>query len=219
MSPVARGPGVDVPQLPPDALARARALMAGGGRRLLGLAGPPGTGKSTLAALLAAALGPAACVVPMDGFHLAQRELERLGRAGRKGAPDTFDAAGYRALLQRLRAEGGDEAVYAPEFRREIEEPVAGAIAVAPEVRLVITEGNYLLLDEGPWAGVAALLDEAWYVDTPDTLRVPRLVARHVAHGRAEAEARRWVGASDEPNARRVASTRGRAAYVFRWAG
>jgi pantothenate kinase len=155
----------------------------------------------------------------MDGFHLAQRELERLGRAGRKGAPDTFDAAGYRALLQRLRAAGGEEPVYAPEFRREIEEPVAGAIAVGPEVRLVITEGNYLLLDEGPWAGVAALLDETWYVDTPDALRVPRLVARHVAHGRAEADARRWVEASDEPNARRVAGTRARAAYVFRWSG
>jgi pantothenate kinase len=207
------------PQLPAEALSRAAALMAAGGRRLLGLAGPPGAGKSTLAALLAAALGPAACVVPMDGFHLAQRELERLGRAGRKGAPDTFDAAGYRALLQRLRAAGGEEPVYAPEFRREIEEPVAGAIAVGPEVRLVITEGNYLLLDEGPWAGVAALLDETWYVHTPDVLRVPRLVARHVAHGRAEAEARRWVEASDEPNARRVAGTRARAAYVFRWSG
>lgn len=209
-----------VPQLPPDALARAAALLAdGGARRLLGLAGPPGAGKSTLAALLAAALGPVACVVPMDGFHLAQRELERLGRAGRKGAPDTFDAAGYRALLQRLRAAGGGEVVYAPAFRREIEEPVAGAIAVGPEVRLVITEGNYLLLDEGPWAGVAPLLDETWYVHTPDALRVPRLVARHVAHGRAEAEARRWVEASDELNARRVAATRARAAYVFRWPG
>jgi len=219
LSTVAPGTGVDGAALPPEALARAAALLAAGGRRLLGLAGPPGAGKSTLAARLAAALGPAACVVPMDGFHLAQRELERLGRAGRKGAPDTFDAAGYRALLQRLRAAGGDEEVYAPEFRREIEEPVAGAIAVGPEVRLVITEGNYLLLDDGPWAGVAALLDEAWYVHTPDALRVPRLVARHVAHGRAEAEARRWVEASDELNARLVAGTRGRADYVFRWTG
>jgi pantothenate kinase len=210
---------VDGAALPPEALARAAALLAAGGRRLLGLAGPPGAGKSTLAARLAAALGPAACVVPMDGFHLAQRELERLGRAGRKGAPDTFDAASYRALLRRLRAAGGDEVVYAPEFRREIEEPVACAIAVGPEARLVITEGNYLLLDDGPWAGVAALLDETWYVHTPDALRVPRLVARHVAHGRAEAEARRWVEASDELNARLVAGTRERADYVFRWAG
>lgn len=211
-------PPACVPALPAAALAQAAALMPAAGRRILGLAGPPGAGKSTLAALLAAALGPAACVVPMDGFHLAQCELERLGRAQRKGAPDTFDAAGYRALLQRLRA-AGDETVYAPAFRREIEEPVAGAIAVGPEVRLVITEGNYLLLDQGPWAGVAALLDECWYVDVPDTQRVPRLVARHVAHGRPVQAAQRWVEASDEPNARLVQATRGRAQRVFRWEG
>jgi pantothenate kinase len=207
-----------LPALPAAALAQAAALMPAAGRRVLGLAGPPGAGKSTLAALLAAALGPAACVVPMDGFHLAQCELERLGRAQRKGAPDTFDAAGFRALLQRLRAAGG-ETVYAPAFRREIEEPVAGAVAVGPEVRLVITEGNYLLLDQGPWAGVAALLDECWYVDVPDAQRVPRLVARHVAHGRGAQAAQRWVEASDEPNARLVQATRGRAQRVFRWEG
>ena len=206
------------PALPGFALVQASALLPDSGRRLLGLTGPPGAGKSTLAALLAAALGSAACVVPMDGFHLAQCELERLGRAQRKGAPDTFDAAGYRALLQRLRAAGG-ETVYAPAFRREIEEPVAGAIAVGPEVRLVITEGNYLLLDQGPWAGVAALLDECWYVDVPDELRVPRLVARHVAHGRGTQAAQRWVEASDEPNARLVQGTLGRAHRVFRWEG
>jgi pantothenate kinase len=211
-------PSASVPALPAGALAQAAALMPAAGRRILGLAGPPGAGKSALAALLATALGPAACVVPMDGFHLAQGELERLGRAQRKGAPDTFDAAGYRALLQRLRAAGG-ETVYAPAFRREIEEPVAGAIAVGPDVRLVITEGNYLLLDQGPWAGVAALLDECWYVDVPDGLRVPRLVARHVAHGRRLQAAQRWVEASDEPNARLVQATRGRAQRLFRWEG
>ncbi len=204
------------PALPAAALAHAAALLPESGRRLLGLAGPPGAGKSTLAALLAAALGPAACVVPMDGFHLAQCELERLGRAQRKGAPDTFDVAGFRALLQRLRAPG-DETVYVPAFRREIEEPVAGAIAVGPEVRLVIAEGNYLLLDQGPWAGMAALLDECWYVDVPDAQRVPRLVARHVAHGRSAQAAQCWVDASDEPNARLVQAARGRAQRVFRW--
>lgn len=206
------------PAVPGAALARAAALLPERGRRLLGLTGPPGAGKSTLAALLAAALGPAACVVPMDGFHLAQCELERLGRAQRKGAPDTFDAAGYRALLQRLREPGADT-VYAPAFRREIEEPVAGAIAVGPEVRLVITEGNYLLLDQGAWAGVAALLDECWWVDVPDAQRLPRLLARHVAHGRSAPAAQRWVEASDEPNARLVQATRERAQRVFRWEG
>ena len=124
-------------------LARARRLAAGGARSILGIAGPPGGGKSTLARLVVDALGDAAVLVPMDGFHLAQPELVRLGRRDRMGAPDTFDAAGYVALLARLRALE-DDVVYAPEFRREIEEPIAGAIAVPRSVPLVVTEGNYL---------------------------------------------------------------------------
>src|SRR4051812_27370972 len=133
-----------------DALTRARALAGLGRRTLLGLAGPPGGGKSTLAERLAAELGPAACVVVgMDGFHLAQEELARLGRAGRKGAPDTFDAAGYAALLRRLR-EASEDVVYAPEFRREIEEPINAAVAGPRDVPPVVTEGHYLLLDQGP---------------------------------------------------------------------
>ncbi len=156
------------PRLDPDLLARAAALAAGG-RRLLGLAGPPGAGKSTLAAALVGALGDRAVLVPMDGFHLAQAELERLGRADRKGAPDTFDADGFVALLARLRAQGpGDPVVYAPRFDRHLEEPIAGAIGVPATVPLVVVEGNYLLHDEGAWAGVAPLLDDAWYLDLPD---------------------------------------------------
>ena len=121
-------------------------------RAVLGIAGPPGGGKSTLAAMVVAELGDRAALVPMDGFHLAQPELVRLGRRDRMGAPDTFDAAGYAALLARLRAQD-DEVVYAPEFRREIEEPIAGAIAVPPDVPLVVTEGNYLLhVGRGPAA-------------------------------------------------------------------
>ena len=107
----------------------------------------------------------------MDGFHLANVELRRLGRAQRKGAPDTFDSAGFAALLQRLRGPNGPEIVYAPEFRREIEEPIAGAVPVLPETRLVITEGNYLLLDDGPWAAIAGLLDDVWYVDGDESAR------------------------------------------------
>lgn len=209
---------LSLPALPAPALARVHALLAGGApRRVLGLAGPPGAGKSTLAQALRSAFPDVAVVVPMDGFHLANVELARLGRAARKGAPDTFDAAGYLALLRRLRAPAAGETVYAPEFRREIEEPVAGAIAVPPEARLVITEGNYLLLPDAPWDAVAPLLDECWYVAVDDALRVPRLAARHEAFGRSAAEAAAWVEATDEPNARRVAAARGRASWVFRW--
>lgn len=198
-------------------LARVETLLAQGGRRLLGLVGPPGAGKSTLAQALLEAFPGVAQVVPMDGYHLANVELARLGRAGRKGAPDTFDAAGYRALLRRLRDQGGDEIVYAPEFRREIEEPIAGAIAVLPGTRLVITEGNYLLMDEGPWAGVAALLDDCWYVDIDPALRTGRLEARHRQFGRSAEQAADWVAHTDEPNARRIEATRERARAVFRW--
>lgn len=158
-------------------------------------------------------LAPAAVLVPMDGFHLANAELDRLGRRNRKGAPDTFDAVGYVELLKRLRR-AGPEAVYAPAFDRRLEEGVAGAIRVPPTTPLVVTEGNYLLLDDGPWSGVRPLLDEAWFLDVEDSLRVDRLVRRHVEHGKEPAQARAWVLGSDEANARLVAGTRSRADLV-----
>src|SRR3954453_17523052 len=182
-------------------VARARALLVPGQRRILGIAGPPGGGKSTVARLVVAALGTNARLVPMDGFHLAQPELVRLGRRDRMGAPDTFDAAGYAALLQRLRGDG--PGVYAPEFRREIEEPIAGAIAIAHDVPLVVTEGNYLLL----WPEIKPLLDEAWYVQTDEELRVQRLIQRHIEFGKTPEYARAWVMRSDERNAELVAAT------------
>src|SRR4051812_24698185 len=185
-------------------VARARAL-AKGGRRILGIAGPPGGGKSTVARAIVAALGDAARLVPMDGFHLARGELVRPGRRDRMGAPDTFDAAGYAALLTRLR--GHEPVVYAPEVRREIEEPIAGAIAVPREVPLVVTEGNYLLL----WPEIKPLLDEAWYVETDEELRVQRLIQRHIQFGKTPEYARAWVMRSDERNAQVVARTAERA--------
>ncbi|WP_420081986.1 nucleoside/nucleotide kinase family protein [Streptomyces sp. JL4002] len=194
---------------------RARTLAGAGGRRILGIAGPPGAGKSTLAASLARALGPGlAAVVPMDGFHLAQAELVRLGRADRKGAPDTFDAAGYTALLRRLR-EQQDGVVYAPAFDRCLEEPVAGSVPVAADVPLVITEGNYLLHEAGGWAGVRPLLDEVWLLAPDDALRVDRLIERHVRHGRERERAAAWVARSDEANARLVAPGAARADLVL----
>ena len=197
-------------------LARARELAPPGGRAILGIAGAPGGGKSTLASAVAGALGQAAVLVPMDGFHLAQPELVRLGIRDRMGAPHTFDARGYVALLGRLRA--GGETVYAPEFRRDIEEPIAGSIAVPPEVPLVVTEGNYLLVEDGDWGGVRPLLDEAWYVDMDEDTRLEWLIARHVAFGKTPDEARAWVMRSDQANAAVVAATRERADVVVRLA-
>ncbi|OII70481.1 nucleoside/nucleotide kinase family protein [Streptomyces sp. CC77] len=198
-----------------DALAaRARRLAAPGTRRVLGIAGAPGAGKSTLAARLVDRLDGCAALVPMDGFHLARAELDRLGRAGRKGAPDTFDAAGYAALLARLRAPEPGVTVYAPAFDRALDEPVAGSLPVPPDVPLVVTEGNYLLLDDPAWRPVHALLDEVWFLDLDDRHRVPRLVRRHVRHGKDPADAERWVRGSDEANARLVAPGRDRADLV-----
>ncbi|HET9760645.1 MAG TPA: nucleoside/nucleotide kinase family protein [Nocardioidaceae bacterium] len=193
-------------QLDEHLLDRARALMAEG-RAVLGICGAPGAGKSTLAARLAEAVGAAAVVVPMDGFHLHDDELARLGLSDRKGAPETFDVAGYVALLRRLHIET-DHVVYAPEFDRSREESIAGAIAVRPEHRLVVTEGNYLLHDAPGWATVRPLLDETWFVEQNERRRLERLVARHVEHGKPPDLAERWATVSDQANADLVARTR-----------
>ena len=196
-------------------LARARRLAGAGSRCLLGLAGAPGAGKSTLAGTIAEALGDAARLVPMDGFHLADAELVRLGRRERKGAIDTFDAAGYVALLRRLR-DPAEHLVYAPEFRREIEEPIAGAIAVPRDVPLVVTEGNYLLVTDGHWAEVRALLDEAWYLDLNEETRLARLTQRHLDYGMSQEAARAMSLGSDQRNAELVAATQQHADVLVR---
>jgi pantothenate kinase len=198
---------------------RINALKNGGRRKILGIVGPPGCGKSTLAAALLELLGDEAVAVPMDGYHLANVELARLGRAGRKGAEDTFDSAGYVSLLRRLKEQQANEIVYAPEFRREIEEPIANAIPVFPETQLVITEGNYLLLDHGHWASVSELLDEIWYVDIDHSVRRERLVKRHMHFGRSQNAAEDWVANTDEPNAVRIEATKHRADVLFNWEG
>jgi len=191
---------------------RIRTLLTSGGRRLLGIAGPPGSGKSTIAAAIAKAYPDDAVVIPMDGFHLAQMELERLGRASRKGAPDTFDARGYAALLQRIRSET-DATVYGPYFARGIEEPIANAIPVEPDRRLIVTEGNYLLFD-GDWARIRPLLDETWFVATDPIQRDAWLLARHIAFGRTPDAARAWIDTTDAPNALLIDATRARADWT-----
>ncbi|WP_371573947.1 nucleoside/nucleotide kinase family protein [Streptomyces sp. NBC_01314] len=200
-----------------DLLHRAASLVRPGHRALLGVAGSPGAGKSTLAERLTRGLNgdgePWVAHVPMDGFHLADAELDRLGRRNRKGAPDTFDAAGYAALLARLRGDE-DDVVYAPGFERTLEQPVAGSIPVPPTARLVVTEGNYLLLDHGPWTRVRSHLDEVWFCDLDETERVRRLVARHVEFGKGHDEAVAWVLGTDQRNAGLVAASRRRADLV-----
>lgn len=194
--------------------ARVSALIDIGARRILGIVGAPGAGKSTLAAAVAAAFPGRCVVVPMDGFHVAQSELARLGRADRKGAPDTFDAAGYVALLRRLREPVAGETVYAPEYHRELHNAVAGAIAVPAEVPLVLTEGNYLLLGSHGFGPVADLLDEAWFAEQPEDARLARLVARHERFGKAPGAAHDWAHGPDQRNAELVAATRGLADVV-----
>jgi len=181
-------------------------------RVIVGIAGPPGAGKTTLSRNLWTALlahGISTSVVPMDGYHLANEELRRLGRADRKGAPDTFDTAGYVAILWRLCTQS-QTVIYAPTFDHVLNEPIAGSIPIPPESRVIVTEGNYLLLDEEPWTAVRPLLDLSVYVDvTSAEERVTGLIARQIAKGLTPQAARDWVLRSDEANAQLIATASG----------
>lgn len=202
-----------------DALALA-AATGGPRRRVLGLVGAPAAGKSTLARHLVAGvngvLGPGtAGYLPMDGFHLSNAQLDRLGRRDRKGAPDTFDAHGYAALVRRLLAET-DHPVYVPDYDRVLHEPVAARHVIEPHTRLVVTEGNYLAGDEEPWAGLRGLFAQLWYVEADDDLRERRLHRRQLAGGATEEAAREWVERSDRPNGELVKRFRDNCTRVVR---
>jgi pantothenate kinase len=154
----------------------------------------------------------------MDGFHLDDGILRAHGSLDRKGAIDTFDGQGYASLLERLAAaRPGDHPIYAPRFDRALEASLGAAIEIPPAVPLVVTEGNYLLAESGPWPRVRAALAEVWFLDVDEETRRARLIARHQSFGRSEDEARRWALGSDEANARRIHSTRHRADFTFRW--
>jgi pantothenate kinase len=179
-----------------------------GHRILIGITGPPGSGKSTIAESLVADLGERAVLVPMDGFHLPQATLVRLGRRDRMGAPDTFDAAAYAALLARLRTPA---LATAPAFDRTVEEPLPDRIVIPAETDIVVTEGNYLLAGTGGWGAVRPQLDAVWYVDLDEGVRLERLIARHHAFGKTPDEAVGWANGPDAANATFIAATRERA--------
>jgi pantothenate kinase len=200
-----------------QALAALRDRLDGGRRTLLGITGAPGCGKSTFAAWIQQQFAPGlAVVVPMDGFHLANTIIDGTPLRQRKGAIDTFDVGGYLSLLQRL-VRRDEAVVYAPEFRRSLDEPVAASIPVPAEVPLVITEGNYLLADLPGWKDVRAQLDEIWFVDTPPELRLGRLVDRHVEFGMDRPAAEEWAGGPDQANAELIEKTKASADRIINW--
>lgn len=197
------------------ALADRIAHLTPKGRRLMiAIAGPPGSGKSTLAEALVERLGPAAALMPMDGFHLDNRLLEPRGLLPRKGAPETFDFGGLHSALRRAAAE---ESVVLPVFDRSREIAIAGAQEITAETRIVVAEGNYLCFAEAPWDRLQPLWDLTVFLEVPEAELERRLLDRWRGFGYPEEEAHRKAFANDIPNARRVLAERGHAEVVLQW--
>ncbi|ATX67433.1 nucleoside/nucleotide kinase family protein [Roseinatronobacter bogoriensis] len=191
----------------PDLLKRLRDLH-GTGRKLIAVAGAPASGKSVLGMALRDALrrnGQRAELVPMDGFHLDNRLLDARGLRARKGAPESFDVAGFIALVRRLRSDA--EVVY-PLFDRARDLSIAGAGVISPDCEMVIIEGNYLLFDEKPWSDLAALWDFSIWLDTAEDTILQRCVARWLGHGHDLDAARKRAEGNDLANARRIIAAR-----------
>lgn len=183
-------------------------------RFIVGIAGPPASGKSTRAEALAELFPQgSAVVVPMDGFHYDDRILDQLGLRHRKGAPETFDFAGFATLLRRLKSREQNIAI--PLFDRSLEISRAGAQIVGSDVKFILVEGNYLLLDEEPWSGLEPLFDFTIFVDVSRDELERRLVARWREHGRPDDAARKWIDTNDMPNIDRVLRARRKADLVI----
>jgi len=187
-------------------------------RIAIGLAGGPGTGKSTLAAeivtMLNATKPGSAQLVPMDGFHMRHAKLEAMGQTDFKGAPHTFEGAAFVSFLHHLK--GAQAAVSGPGYSRQIEDVVDDAFTVGPDVRVLVVEGNYLLLTEGPFAGVKPLLDYAVFIDVPRDLVEARLLRRHAEAGLfGEERNRAHIARNDLPNYDLVSLSQDRADVVI----
>lgn len=191
---------------------------AGGARIAIGMAGGPGTGKSTLAAELVTMLNAvrpgSAALVPMDGFHMKHAKIEAMGQTDYKGAPHTFEGAAFVSFLHHLKH--ASAVVSGPGYSRKIEDTVDDAFAVQPEVKVLVVEGNYLLLTDGPWAGVRSLLDYAVFVHVPRDIVEARLMKRHGEEGLfSEERNRAHIARNDLPNYDLVEGSRERADVVF----
>ncbi|WP_156954508.1 nucleoside triphosphate hydrolase [Paraburkholderia acidipaludis] len=201
----------------PDELAQHLLGLKGGARRLVAIAGAPGSGKSTFAQGLCADLNrrvpDVACVLAMDGFHFDDRVLEARGQRARKGAPHTFDVPGLAAMLGRLKADDGSE-IAVPVFDRSIEIARAGAEIIPRSARLVVVEGNYLLLDAPGWSALQSYFDVTVMLEVPRDVLAQRLLARWRGYGMDEAAIRAKLLENDLPNVDLVLSQSVSAQFV-----
>ena len=191
-------------------------------RFLLGITGSPGAGKSTLADRVLRRWNEGvdgksfghAVIVPMDGYHLSNEELEQLGLLHLKGIPETFDAKGFVEKLALIRS-NPNNIHYCPRFDRSIEASIPNDIAVPTNANLVIVEGNYLLLDSEPWSNLKQLFDASWFIEADDSILIPRLLKRHEEGGKSSEQARKKVDSTDLPNARLIEESKILADKIF----
>lgn len=198
-------------------LAQIRSLLqSNNSRTIIGIAGKPGAGKSTVVSEIEKRFSPSeVSVIPMDGYHLSNEILIQRGRRNRKGAPDTFDAAGFISLITKVKNSHELEHRF-PTFHREIEASIADEGVVPISAKVIVIEGNYLFSDEHNWNGVFPLLDHTWFIEIDDEIRIQRLIARRLNYGQTLAEAENWARGSDEENAKFIEKTRKKAENIIK---